>query len=364
MNNNGMNGYMVHLDSLRAIAVFSVIVTHFIPANSPVRPYFDWGGYGVQLFFVLSGFLITGILLKCRDIADSNKKTGLILRRFYIRRFLRLMPVYYLALAAATIIGFNLIRHFLAWHLLYASNFYVSYMNAWEGPGSHFWSLAVEEQFYLIWPMLIFFVPRNYLHKSICFAFFLGLLSRILCIALKLNTCWIATLPLTNLDSLAIGALLAFYIYNKKQDNERLRYLLNMGLWIGAPISTAFTITHFAYPNNLFDEVLFKTFLSLFFVWIIYHASQGFQVQLGNILKNNLILYIGKISYGIYVYHYFMIFFVPKIMAHMGLSFPTNILLQFIVLSLSTLLFATFPWFFIEKPLSKYKKYFLYSYSY
>ena len=121
---------MVQLDSLRALAVFGVMLEHYVPGSAygslldswkPAFP-LEWGS-GVTLFFVLSGFLITGILLRCRDIISSTKQsTGFTLQRFYIRRFLRIIPIYYLAIAVAVIL-FKKFRGELLWYLTYYNQY-------------------------------------------------------------------------------------------------------------------------------------------------------------------------------------------------------------------------------------------------
>ena len=162
-------GYMVQLDSLRALAVFCVMVEHYIPDGisnsflSSWKPAFPLGwGSGVSLFFVLSGFLISGILLRCRDSIGSTKQsTRFTLQRFYIRRFIRIIPIYYLALIVAAIL-FKKVRSDFFWHLTYTTNIMVFVQDSYDRYATHFWSLAMEEQFYLIWPFVMLFLPNKH----------------------------------------------------------------------------------------------------------------------------------------------------------------------------------------------------------
>lgn len=95
--------YMVQLDALRAFAVFGVLLAHFFP-SFPLTHWLDTGSLGVQLFFVLSGFLITGILLRLKEEIKAETSTpGFAIRRFYIRRFLRIFPIYYLTIFIAVL---------------------------------------------------------------------------------------------------------------------------------------------------------------------------------------------------------------------------------------------------------------------
>ncbi len=143
-----MGGYRPQLDSLRAFAVLAVLFTHFWRYDS------ELGELGVRLFFVLSGFLLTSILLRERDrsreLAISRPR---LLRDFYARRILRIWPIYYAALFASVLLGAQGIARTFAWHALFASNILFFLEQSWTPPEvAHLWTLAVEEQFYLVLP--------------------------------------------------------------------------------------------------------------------------------------------------------------------------------------------------------------------
>ena len=125
--------YMPQLDALRAIAVGLVVVYHFW---RPARQSLHFGSIGVRIFFVLSGFLITGILLEARRELDAGRTSpGAAVRRFYLRRVLRIFPVYYLVLAiawAGNVVG---AREGIAWHAAYLSNLYFFRLSRPAGPG-------------------------------------------------------------------------------------------------------------------------------------------------------------------------------------------------------------------------------------
>jgi|SRR5262249_32105957 len=144
-----MATYLKQLDGLRCMACFGVLLQHWLPPSNILQrlnvPLAD----GVYLFFVLSGFLITRILLDCRDHADARESTrGRVLVRFYIRRALRLMPLYFLVVIVTASLSVTGARDALPWHLVYGSNVYYFVRGGFNGPTSHFWTLSVEEQFY------------------------------------------------------------------------------------------------------------------------------------------------------------------------------------------------------------------------
>lgn len=222
-------GYMPALDGVRGIAIFLVIAHNLaIPTGSQpdgalvtlARIFTNAGWIGVQLFFVLSGFLITSILLQ-------EKTTGKISplqqwRQFYVRRFLRIFPLYYVTLIVGLLllpalgISISWLRdpqEHAAWYWFFVSNWGYAWVEL-GGGFSHFWSLAVEEQFYLAWPLLLLFVTRG-TAQWICLL--LVVFATLFRIALILHSPEFAskaayTLTVARMDALAIGALLAIWL--------------------------------------------------------------------------------------------------------------------------------------------------------
>lgn len=277
--------YMLQLDGLRALAVFGVLVHHFLPQKFYLNSIFHWGSFGVRLFFVLSGFLITGILLRCRDkIALANQDAVFTIGRFYIRRFIRIFPIYYLTVAITALVAFKSVKDSAFWHLTYTSNIYFS-SGDWDAVLSHFWTLAVEEQFYLIWPWAMLFVPRKHLLKSIIITISIGPLFRFLCIQFGLNNGvreYILTFAC--LDSLGMGALLAFYTYNQDKFKQTKRLLCSFGFWVCGSLLVALNIIYLPNITNIII-VLEKTITSVFFVWLIDPCSTRFLWRYGNNLR-------------------------------------------------------------------------------
>ncbi|OWY65469.1 hypothetical protein B7486_41825 [cyanobacterium TDX16] len=362
-------GYMIQLDSLRALAVFGVVLEHYIPdsvygsllaAWEPAFP-LEWGS-GVTLFYVLSGFLIAGILLRCRDIVSSNKQSiGFTLKRFYIRRFLRIFPIYYLALAVAAIL-FKKVRSDFLWHLTYTTNIMIFVQNSWDIYASHFWSLAMEEQFYLIWPLVILLLPQKQLLRAILITIALAPIFRFIgYYGLGLSSIQITVFPLASLDAFGLGALLAFYTHNHNQFKNAKQNLCNCGLWICLPLLVFFTIVSFGFGGTVLLNALIRpTVLAVFFVWLINGAAKGFGGVLGKVLELKPLVFLGKISYGIYVYHYFMNPIFDHIFWYFNLVNSIPLLFVFILKVIATLAIAIPSWFLVEKPINNFKKHFGY----
>lgn len=201
------------LTGLRGVAILAVICRHAIsstavwPTGAAARA--TWhvmnaGWVGVDVFFVLSGYLITGILLDARG--DGAAAPRGYYTAFYARRALRIFPVYYLFLAVVFAAG-HVTDPRVWWYWTYTTNMLFARSGFWEQP--HLWSLAVEEQFYLIWPTAISILPRRWL-RPMCWTMIVG--TTALRIVLSLHA-WIPAYVLTicRLDEFAAGALLASY---------------------------------------------------------------------------------------------------------------------------------------------------------
>lgn len=359
---------MVQLDSLRALALFGVMIEHFVPVSTyasfisswkPASP-IEWGS-GVTLFFVLSGFLITGILLRCRDIIRSTKQSAAFtLKRFYIRRFLRIFPIYYLTLVVAAII-FEKVRSDFIWHLTYTTNMMV-FIHDWDEYATHFWTLAIEEQFYLLWPLIILLLPQRQILKAILITIALAPLFRFIgCYGLGLSITQITVFPLASLDALGLGALLAFYTHNHDRFKHAKRKLCKFGLWVCLPLMISFIIISFVFRGTVLLNIVIKpTILSIFFVWLVSSAAKGFSGILGRFLELKPLVFIGKISYGIYIYHNFMNPIYGIVSWHLNFSNSIPLLLVIVLKVIASFAIAIPSWFFIEKPINNFKKYFGY----
>ena len=198
---------LLGLDGLRGIAVLLVIADHVGSYGWEPPEYFSWrmpSGHGVRLFFVLSGFLITSILLGARVQAPA----GTVYRAFIIRRALRIFPAAYALLLFDWLAGVPELRLHGWWYVSYLANFRIVQLQDWPQSVGHLWSLAIEEQFYLVWPLIILWCPLRLVP---------WILSGLCMVALGLRGWFVHhgafftayTLPFTRWDALAVGSLAA-----------------------------------------------------------------------------------------------------------------------------------------------------------
>lgn len=355
--------YLPQLDSFRFFAVLLVIFSHWL-AQTKIN-IIPNGFLGVTFFFVLSGFLISSNLLYTKKELDKNLISfGHAIKTFYIRRSLRIFPLYFLVIFLVFLSVPAVFKGHFIWFVTYIPNFLVFKLKAWPGMLSHFWSLGVEEQFYLIWPFLIFLFPWNSLRylfpgiviASIAFKFFL----------FNRNGSFLSfydALPISCFDAFGIGALLALFRIDNKYSFANL--IMRIPAWIG--FLCAVLLACLVYKSGL--SFLFGVAVSLASFFLILKASTGYTGLLALIVDNSIIKYLGKISYGLYVYHNFIPWLVrcitgreteyplplPVIRAdwlHGAIPFFTvHFLLLIIVASAS--------WFLIEKPINNLKKYFV-----
>ena len=308
------------LDGLRGVAFLMVFFFH-IHWN-------QWGWPGVQLFFVLSGFLITGILL---DMKESLPAKPYFIK-FYGRRILRIFPLYYFYLLAMWILtawalssGFEpapmqVFQKEMPFALTYVYDFYFAldrYVPSYFL--THFWTLAVEEQFYLVWPLFILLTPRKHLQKAFWGVIVLAPLLRLLTLALhgmeafsflRDNVALVVySLPFTHLDAFALGALLTVVRVPKAKGIFLVSLLLMpllglatdylaTGQWKDVSLaSLGFPIT-MPYGNKfIWGYSLVNGLCAVLLYGVMQH---GWAVRL---LEWRPLRHLGKISYGMYVYH-------------------------------------------------------------
>ena len=321
-------GRMGQLDALRAFAVGAVMLHHFYPTNF-LSENFPVGSAGLYLFFVLSGFLITGLLLR-------GDRSGRFIGEFYFRRALRLLPLYYLVVIALLLVSRDAAAHWPC-YTFQIMNFCVTAQSRW-GPAGHFWSLAAEEQFYLLWPFAVLFLSRRTL-VTLCWALIvLAPLYRAIATYLT-HGIYVDTLLTGVVDCLAAGALLALAPSAFPE-----RAMLRLGL-LGCGL--AFLVLRTG-GDSVATAALMPTFLLPLLCWLVAGASRGFQRGLGTVLSHPILRYIGRISYGMYVIHYFTIRLLAPV-----LPATLHPLLSVLALAALTIALASISWFLYERPINR-----------
>lgn len=313
---------------------------------------------GVDLFFVISGFLITGILLKYK--ADATHSNGFILRQFYIRRFLRIFPLYYLVVFAGLIVHMPGARENAGWLLSYTANWRIIQSDGILQAYTHLWSLSVEEQFYIFFPLLLLLVHRSRV-QWLAVAFILaGVASRMFPYFIPTtNVNWSAP-GATNscLDSLGLGILLAWLFANYRK--ELYKHLLVFKWMYLLPILLAAAGYAFLPLDGILNSISFRLLVSISCFWLVAMAAFGETKNfLSKLLQNRIVVYLGRISYGLYVYHFFM----PFIYSRLSFTHSQNpawVLITEGLFFVSTVISASLSFRFFEKPIIDLKNHFNY----
>lgn len=290
--------YIKQLDTLRAFAVILVIISHWLPRVGINK--LPNGVIGVDIFFVLSGFLISKILF---DNRIKSEQTGTaksyLIKNFYVRRTLRIFPIYYLTIFGLLLFAEGTgtgIRENFGYFATYTSNFYFFKIQAWDGMLSHLWPLAVEEQFYLIWPWVILFANKKYFFHTIIAFIIIGVGSQYLLSNVKMST----VLTFTCFDAFGLGALLAWVTSYKNEYLERFFKIIS----VVAGVCLVYFIV--GAVQNKWTFIPLRTTVSFMTVWMITWILIGRNnntLKLKFILNNRFLIFLGKISYGMYLYH-------------------------------------------------------------
>jgi peptidoglycan/LPS O-acetylase OafA/YrhL len=350
-------GRMTQLDTLRAVAVVSVAVSHWTP-NFLVG-IVPWGT-AVQLFFVLSGFLITGILLRSRP-AESGSSMPAALGTFYMRRFLRIFPLYYGVLTFALVFGVGPIYETWPWHFSYLSNIYYArfgHDTSIADPFLHLWSLSVEEQFYLLWPLIALVASPRILTVVLYGAIVVSMAFRVSIDHFLPHITSVRYLTPSCLDAFAIGGLIAHARhYQGDAAVRRLTWGFSIVGILGLVLSV-FILARTVGSENA--RRIGHTFLVIFYGAVVAGAARGFGGIPGRLMTIEPVLYLGRISYGVYVFHHFA----PAAMHWVATRWNVEALQRPPVLltayAVFTLVLAVLSWHLYELPINRLKRHFDY----
>jgi peptidoglycan/LPS O-acetylase OafA/YrhL len=353
--------HIPEFDGIRGMAVTLVIIAHFFPFLGPTT---DIGWISVDSFFVLSGYLITNILISSRH----QKK---YFRNFYARRVLRVFPVYYFLLIVTLFILPLVLRSLPAGYDYFLKNriFYFAYLqnslfqrDGWPPAWmlSHLWSLAIEEQFYILWPLFVFFLPNRWL---------LVVTSLMISISIALrfsnpDILYAYFSTPTRIDAILVGCSLAILLLEKPRVVEQIA--LPLFILILALVIIAFYRTYWqlSYQNHHMKRWGYTVVDIGWAALLVICMSAAKKISwVGRMFRVRILTFLGKYSYGIYLYHMVLFFLLGEwismawkwvgVRAEGIFNWPVGLTILTITLMISYLSYR-----FLETPFLRLKKYF------
>jgi len=339
-----------HYDGLRGMLFVAVFVFHHDMSVWQLS-------YALPMFFVMSGFLITLLLLGSGSLDNRTA-----FRNFLVRRGLRIIPAYYVVLSIAAFVGS--IEAGL-WHATYTFNIWLfkesvdglsflrSWAATWEMKGGHFWSLCLEEQFYVIYPAAVFLVPRRLFVHCLASLWVLSIAAR----------CWFVynmpmtlfgALPIIPFEFLVIGCLFAVHFH------RGLRWPVhpNLSLWAALGLlAIAFALDNprpefaiFQFQPG-YNQTIYAVLIGVaaYSVWL---CKDGWLIRL---LSLKPITYLGKISYSMYLIHLFVYPVGRHVEERLGLP---PLLGRYLITYVVTVALASLNWFVFERRLNALKRFF------
>ncbi len=367
------------VDGARGAAILLVMLHHFSMYGHGLSPsglfidrlYYrlaDAGTVGVDLFLVVSGFLITGILY---DTKEGNR----YFRNFYARRVLRIFPLYYCALLLFLIVlprllpdhwGVQMMTRDATWYWTYLVNLKIA-QDGWPAFGAlgHFWSLALQEQFYLVWPVVILAFNRRQL-QFVCVLCIAGALALRVLLSVQGNTAAAFVLTPARIDDIAVGA----YIAIAARGPGGLQSLTRLAKLSAPLLGLALAVTFVARRGFAgYDPVVLtmgRTLIAFFFGAVLVLAlTSARHSTIVRASESRILRFFGKYSYGMYVFHHPMLFFkvgiLPLTIVPMiyGSQLPRQLVYILVATAVSVTL-GVASWHLVEKPFLNLTKLFPY----
>ncbi len=346
--------YRPQMDGLRFFAFLAVFLIH-----SDIERFW-WGGYGVSLFFVISGFLITRIL-----IVNANRPRIQVLKTFYIRRALRIFPAYYLVLVVAVFtVGIDrpiaFFLYLMNWAIFVLTAMDPTLVNQPWDPvlmhGIHFWSLCVEEQFYLVFPLLFAFLTTGRARMSWLLAMWATAIGFRFFFAAVLPNSAYGLIPLVCGEYMVAGAVGAVLFADTSGLGERIRNAARQWMF-PAGLVLIVTVLSFSRPDSPSVDIVIhpphtQTLLALGFLAMVLGLWETNSRLVLGFFSYAPFRYLGRISYGLYLIHLFMWPLVDWLTVHYPpLGAVPPLLARFGL----TVLLAACMWHLVEAPILKLK---------
>ncbi len=340
------------LDGLRGIAILLVILFHTF--------HFMLGWCGVDLFFVLSGFLITGSLLETKHEPHYFKN-------FWIKRVLRIFPLYYLVLllilVPKDVFDVDTVSYSSWSYWFYIQNWLYVYTGLFpDGKATlnHFWSLAIEEQFYFFFPFIVKYTPKKNFIAVLLLFIAIAIGFRYYYFAVNNIGYYVATT--SRLDALGIGAMLAYLVREYKYLLEKYVHIVFYSAL--SYIIFAFVINPDLHFSNPFIATLGLTAFAFLFACILIFSISNFKNNsISFIFSHKYLKFIGKIAYGLYIFHWILYVFIKPplekiIFENIHLVIVSKVITSSIIFIISVLL-AHLSYHYFEKRIMGLKKVFI-----
>ncbi len=370
--------YLPQLDGLRFIAFLMVFFDHTSPPE--VGGLFwilyklrnsGFLNFGVDLFFVLSSFLITKLL-----IVEFKTLGKISIKDFLIRRSLRIYPLYYFSLFLCILVFplfvndpfsvfkfgteeyKNMLSNNLLPHLFFYANNTTRYVGSINPYFAHLWTISIEEQFYLVWPFILyFFLKKNSPHKT--FLFLIFLIGFVFSMRFYHTVFLLSPHPVvamgtvTRLDGFIVGALVAL-----KTESKFKKIKIPFQFGFGVLVLSSYFLFPDPFKNITFSNIYLYFILSLGFGIILDYFVINDGSRINQLLGSKLITYLGKISFGLYIFHLPLYTWLPKIFEFFNFKFEDQVSLYLMETGLHfciTLILAMLSYKYLEKPFLKIK---------
>ncbi len=335
-------GRIASLDGLRALSIALVLFCHLCGTRSfPVSTYFlrgiaDTGNLGVRIFFVISGFLITSLLLEERAI------TGRIsLKNFYLRRVFRIFPAGYTYIAIIGLLGLLGFCQVTRADYLAACTYTLDFVQRHDWNLGHLWSLAVEEQFYLLWPFALCVAGKKHGLLVAGIFFLIGPLSRLAGHLAPDSLAFSSFSFFCNADALASGCLLAG-LWGRLGRSVRYGRFRQSWAFLAIPLLAVICVVwEERWPGGSLADLLLNVCIALGIEWCVRRRT----TIIGRVLNWRPIAFVGTLSYSLYLWQQL---FIDRHLFDAVHSFPLNVMLAFALAALS--------FFCIERPFLRLRK--------